>query len=206
MHYALFLRLRLFSNTQVAIAAMLAGSVSVGAWSWIAWSQSGWTPLNAWLTTWAPWSTLPLFLAGLLIARGLPPRLSAHHRWLLAVVSAAAVTLSAWTASRVGVDLLPLVALAVTALFVALYYTKRVPKWLILMGALSYEMYFTHFVVLAAIERTPIVSLFQTTWGGVPFFVLVVVLAAMSAYMVRWGISRPGSKLTRRIIMSSRIS
>ena len=39
-------------------------------------------------------------------------------------------------------------------------------RWLILMGAHSCEMYFTHFVVLAALERCPIKGWVESSSGG----------------------------------------
>lgn len=199
MHYALFPKLRLLSNRQLSVIAFVSGGVSVGLWIWISWTKSGWTPLNAWLTTWSPWSTLPLFLVGLLLARIIPSQMSAQLRSLLLALSAISLVSSGWLAAMVGVDFLPLVALTGVSLFVALYYSVRVPKWILLLGALSYEMYFTHFVVLAALERTPFLGWFQYEWAGIPFFVLVVVLSAASAYIVRWSISKPGGRLIRHL-------
>ena len=69
-----------------------------------------------------------------------------------------------------------------------------------LIGGISYEMYFTHFFVLAALERSPALSLYRTPLGGAAFFVTVVILSALVAYVVRWGISRPGGRLLRRVI------
>ena len=205
MHYALFPRLRLLSNRQVSVIALVSGGVSAGLWTWVAWTNAGWTPLNAWLTTWSPWSTLPLFLSGLLLARVIPSQMRVQRRWLLLCLSTISLVSSGWLAARVGVDFLPLVALAGVSLFVALYYAVRVPRWLVLMGALSYEMYFTHFVVLAGLERTPALDWFQSEWAGIPFFVLVVVLSAASAYVVRWGISKPGSRIIRHLSVSRKV-
>lgn len=205
MHYALFPKLRLLGNRQISVIAIVLGGVSVGLWTWIAWTNTGWTPLNAWLTTWSPWSTLPLFLVGLLLARIIPSQMSAQRRWLLLALSAISLKSSGWLAAIVGVDFLPLVALTGVSFFVAVYYTVRVPKWLLLLGTLSYEMYFTHFVVLAALERTPSLGWFQYEWAGIPFFVLVVVLSASSAYIVRWGISKPGGRLIQQLSMSKKV-
>jgi len=198
MHYALFPRIRQLSGRSIATIALVTAGGSVAAWIWIAWAQTGWTPLNAWLTTWAPWATLPLFLTGLLLARGLPGQVSLMRRLILATISVVSAALSAWLANLVGVDLLPLVALAGASLFASLYYAARVPKWLVLIGGISYEMYFTHFVVLAALERSPLLTLFQTPWGGLPFFVTIVLVSALVAALVRWSISRPGARLIQQ--------
>ena len=200
IHYSLFPGLRQLSSRSVATIAFGTAGGSVVAWIWIASAQTGWTPLNAWLTTWAPWATLPLFLVGMLLARGVPSQVSLRRRWILVAISVASALLCGWLASLVGVDLLPLVALAGASLFVALYYAARVPKWLVLMGGLSYEMYFTHFVVLAALERSPFLNFFQQPLGGAPFFVIVVLLSALIAYVVRLSISRPGARLIRRAV------
>lgn len=107
LHYSLFPRLRRLSSRALTLIAAASGVVSVAAWIWIASVQTGWTPLNVWATTWAPWATLPLFLVGLLLARGLPGQMSIGRRWGLVFVSAGAASLSGWLATLVGLTCSP---------------------------------------------------------------------------------------------------
>ena len=180
----------------LAVALMILTS---GFWLYNLLQGGNWTPTAAWLTTWAPWATIPLFLAGVIATRRMPLAPPRGHRVAALLIGIALLALSAAVAFRSSLDLLPLVIGTGLAFFFVLSTAKRAPRPLVALGSVSYEMYFTHFVVLAVLERTPVLSMFQRNWSFLLFMPTVLLLAYASALLVRAGISRPGRRLVDQV-------
>jgi len=130
----------------------------------------------------------------------MPREVTGRSRLLALAIGLPALTLSGFAAFETGLDLLPLVLIAGAAFFFMLATAQRVPRPITTLGAVSYEMYFTQFVVLAALERTTVVGWFAFGSGAfLMFFPLVLLLSYVSALIVRRIVSRPGRRLVNRI-------
>jgi len=200
IHYVIFARLRRWRTTTIFALASVLTLTTSGFWIAHSLGGPGWTPTAAWLTTWAPWATIPLFLVGLVASRVMPREVTGRSRLLALAIGLPALTLSGFAAFETGLDLLPLVLIAGAAFFFMLATAQRVPRPITTLGAVSYEMYFTQFVVLAALERTTVVGWFAFGSGAfLMFFPLVLLLSYVSALIVRRIVSRPGRRLVNRI-------
>jgi len=204
LHYALYIRVRRWGVRAIllAIAALTLGSSIL--WLAMVTSGSGWTPLSAWLVSWGPWATVPLFLTGVVLARVMPVSPRGRVRLMVLCAGMVAVAVSGAVSIHTDLDLLPLVLASGAASFFVLGTSKKVPRPMVRIGAVSYEMYFTQFVVLAVLERSPLVGKFLPgSWHSLAFILLVLALTYASALAVRSLISRPGRRLLERLTASS---
>jgi len=122
------------------------------------------------------------------------------HRIAALLIGIALLVLSAAVAFRSSLDLLPLVIATSLSFFFDLSTAKRAPRPLVALGSFSYEIYFAHFVVLAVLERTPVLSLLQSRWSFLVLMPTVLLLVYASALLVRAAISRPGRWLVDRVL------